>query len=104
MDDEDLRLKIYGSFAETGRLPDLPNDAHTRAALDRLADARHVVLDVEDHILMAHPFAAIPLGFAVMGSDTLWWGGCAWDSFAVPHLVDREPEVLVSTQCPGAPR
>ena len=35
-----------------------------------------------------------------MGRETLWWGGCAWDSFAVPHLVDREPEVLVSTQCP----
>lgn len=81
MDDEDLRLTIYRSFAETGRLPDLPNDADTRAALHRLADARHVVLDADDHVLMAHPFATIPLGFAVMGSDTLSWGGCAWDSF-----------------------
>ena len=101
MDDEDLRLAIYRSFAETGRAPDLSSDADTRAALRRLADARHVVLDADDHILMAHPFASIPLGFAVMGRHTLWWGGCAWDSFAVPHLVDREPEVLVSTLCPG---
>ena len=59
------------------------------------------MLDAHDRIVMAHPFASIPLGFAVMGRETLWWGGCAWDSFAVPHLVDREPEVLVSTQCPA---
>ncbi len=100
-DDEDLRLTIYRSFAATGRPPDLPADAATHAALHRLAGARHVVLDAEDRIVMAHPFAAIPLGFAVMGHDTLWWGGCAWDSFALPHLVADDPEVLVATTCPG---
>ena len=25
---------------------------------------------------MAHPFSAVPLGFSVMGPETLWWGGC----------------------------
>jgi hypothetical protein len=50
---------------------------------------------------MAHPFSAVPLGFSVMGASTLWWGGCAWDSFAIPHLVDAEPEVLVATRCPS---
>ncbi len=105
VDDEDLRLAIYRSFAETGAAPPLPQDADTRAALERLAAARHIVLDEDLRIVMAHPFASIPLGFAVMGRTTLWWGGCAWDAFAVPHLVDREPEVLVSTRCPacGAP-
>jgi len=105
VDDEDLRLAIYRSFAETGAAPALPHDADTGAALERLAAARHIVLDDDLRIVMAHPFASIPLGFAVMGRTTLWWGGCAWDAFAVPHLVDREPEVLVSTRCPacGAP-
>jgi hypothetical protein len=105
VDDEDLRLAIYRSFAETGAAPALTWDADTRAALERLAAARHIVLDDDLRIVMAHPFASIPLGFAVMGRTTLWWGGCAWDAFAVPHLVDREPEVLVSTRCPacGAP-
>ena len=105
VDDEDLRLAIYRSFAETGAAPALPQDADTRAALERLAAARHIVLDDDLRIVMAHPFASIPLGFAVMGRTTLWWGGCAWDAFAVPHLVDGEPEVLVSTRCPacGAP-
>lgn len=101
MDDEDLRLTIYRSFAAAGRAPDLPTDAAVHEALHRLAAARHIVLDADDRILMAHPFASIPLGFAVMGRDTLWWGGCAWDSFALPHLLPDEPEVLVSTRCPG---
>ncbi|MGW2559410.1 organomercurial lyase [Streptomyces sp. NPDC001514] len=34
-----------------------------------------------------------------MGTRTLWWGGCAWDSFAVPHLLTGEPDVLVATRC-----
>ena len=99
--DEELRLTIYQSFADVGHAPQLLDDDATREAIHRLAAARHVVLDAHDRIVMAHPFASIPLGFAVMGRETLWWGGCAWDSFAVPHLVEREPEVLVSTQCPA---
>jgi Alkylmercury lyase len=74
--------------------------ADVRARLRRLDAARHLVID-DERIVMAHPFSAVPLGFAVMGTATLWWGGCAWDSFAIPHLVDGEPEVLVATRCPG---
>ena len=51
--------------------------------------------------MLAHPFATVPLGFSVMGRSTLWWGGCVWDSFAIPHLVTDEPEVLVATRCPA---
>ena len=36
---------------------------------------------------MAHPFSTVPLGFSVMGNRTLWWGGCAWDSFALRRWV-----------------
>jgi hypothetical protein len=39
-----------------------------------------------------------------MGRATLWWGGCAWDSFAVPHLLPGEPDVLVATRCPACDR
>ena len=52
---------------------------------------------------MAHPLA-VPLGFSVMGARTLWWGGCAWDSFALPHLLPGEDEVLVATRCPACQR
>jgi hypothetical protein len=54
--------------------------------------------------MMAHPFSAVPLGFAVMGPRTLWWGGCAWDSFALPNLLADAREVLVSNRCPACGR
>ncbi|GAB2614659.1 organomercurial lyase [Streptomyces capparidis] len=74
-----------------------------RRALHRLHASRDLVLDAPDgeRVLMAHPFSAVPLGFSVMGESTLWWGGCAWDSFAVPHLLPELPDALVATRCPG---
>jgi hypothetical protein len=112
VDLEDLRLAVYRSFAENGRPPradDLAewltlNVATVRAGLAELARVRHLVLDQAGQIVMAHPFSAVPLGFAVMGRQTLWWGGCAWDSFALPHLLPDEGEVLVSTRCPACSR
>ena len=106
--DEDVRLAVYLAFARDGRLPAhdaLAELAGTdpralRFALERLAEARHVVLR-DGEVVMAHPFAAVPLGFSVMGHHTLWWGGCAWDSFALPHLLDDDRSVLVATACPG---
>ncbi|MFG1998489.1 organomercurial lyase [Spirillospora sp. NPDC048911] len=112
IDNEDLRLAVYRWFAETGQAPQVAELADrfgvdtgvVRGGLRALAGQRHVVLDDQDRVLMAHPFASIPLGFAVMGTSTLWWGGCAWDSFALAHLLPDEPDVLVSTRCPGCDR
>ena len=107
-----VRLRVYAALVATGTAPaasDLAGEegwdrAEVGAAFDRLASQRHVVLDADGSVLMAHPFATIPLGFSVMGRSTLWWGGCAWDSFAIPHLVTAEPDVLVATRCPGCDR
>jgi hypothetical protein len=112
MDNEDLRLAVYRSFAETGRAPDtgalaaqFASDVPTViSGLERLADARHLALDAAGQIVMAHPFSAVPLEFAVMGTRMLWWGGCAWDSFALPHLLPGEGTVLVATRCPSCQR
>lgn len=112
VDPEDLRLAIYHSLAATGHVPSsgelaerFDTDASSIAAgLRGLADERHIVLDGEGRVVMAHPFATVPLGFSVMGGRTLWWGGCAWDSFALPSLLPDEPEVLVATRCPGCGR
>lgn len=109
MELEDLRLAVYRGFAIAGQAhepEELARQLHVQPAqvadgLRALADQRHLVLDSSGHIVMAHPFAAIPLGFAVMGRDTLWWGGCAWDSFALPHLLEDESPVLVATRCPA---
>lgn len=109
MDAEDVRVEVYRSFADTGRAPTVPeltewfgdSEAHVIGHLQELARTRHLVLDDHNRILMAHPFASIPLGFSVMGSSTLWWGGCAWDAFAVPHLMPSQSPVLVATRCPN---
>ena len=99
MDTEDVRLAVYRSFAVTGRAPE--RGSLDERALRELHAQRHVVLGADDQIVMAHPFSAVPLGFSVMGRETLWWGGCAWDSFALAHLLPDEPDVLVATRCPG---
>ena len=99
MDTEDVRLAVYRSFAVTGRAPE--RGSLDERALRALHEQRHVVLGADDQIVMAHPFSAVPLGFSVMGRETLWWGGCAWDSFALAHLLPDEPDVLVATRCPG---
>ncbi len=115
-DDEDIRLAVYEAFATTGRAP-APAEQGERlgagspevqASLRRLSDARHVVLGDDGRVVMAHPFSSVPLGFSVMGDHTLWWGGCAWDSFTVPHLLAGrlagKPDVLVATRCPACGR
>lgn len=60
-----------------------------------------MALDADGEVARAHPFTAVPLGFSVMGTDTLWWGGCAWDSFASPHLLPEQGPMLVATTCPA---
>jgi hypothetical protein len=112
MEVEELRLAVYHSFATTGAPPTHRELAsHLGGTVDevvrglgRLAEARHLVIDDAGAIVMAHPFSSIPLGFSVMGRNTLWWGGCSWDAFAIPHLLIDEPDVLVATRCPGCDR
>lgn len=111
-DPEELRLAVYQEFIASGRPPS--NEAlatslgvssdDVMSGLRVLHDQRHVVLDAAGRIVMAHPFAAVPLGFGVMGRATLWWGGCAWDSFAMAHLLIDEPDLLVATRCPACDR
>lgn len=122
---ETARVAIYSAFAGTGRAPTVPelgrlaslSETDARGALLALHKSRDIVLssdalaaatansDAHDSsstaIEMAHPFASVPLGFSVMGASTLWWGGCCWDAFALPHLLPEQAPVLVATRCPG---
>jgi hypothetical protein len=108
---ERARWAIYTHFADSGFLPtrsELADELEISAeeydaVLAELADARHVVLK-NGEVEMAHPFATRSFGFSVMGPRTLSWGGCAWDSFAIPHLVPEAREVLVATTCPACGR
>lgn len=108
---ENVRLAVYERFVTSGRAPGTAELAEAtgqspdgvRDALRQLHRSRDLVLDPDDpeRIVMAHPFSGIPLHFSVMGPETLWWGGCAWDSFAIPHLLEQVPDVLVATRCPA---
>ena len=106
---ESVRLAIYQQLAREGSAPSADDietqlgldDGTVGTALDELEATRHIVFDDQRRIVMAHPFATINLGFSVMGASTLWWGGCVWDSFAIPHLVPSDDEVLVATTCQG---
>ncbi|MFF2372157.1 organomercurial lyase [Agromyces sp. NPDC058110] len=108
-DAERVRLEVYRTLARDGVLPG--NDvlagrlalapATFRAALEEVAAARHVILKDGDRIEMAHPFATRSFRFSVMSDETLWWGGCAWDSFAIPNLVPGASPSLVATTCPA---
>lgn len=108
MDSEDLRIAVYDRFRR-GQIPRIAALAHDLAVspeqvssgLATLAAQRHLALDADGEITMAHPFSAVPLGFSVMSQDTLWWGGCAWDSFALSHLLPDQGPMLVATTCPA---
>ncbi|KAI1721078.1 alkylmercury lyase domain-containing protein [Ditylenchus destructor] len=107
---ERVRIEIYREFAKSG-LEILRSELAAKTNLQpnivdkaykHLATERHIVLDENGKITMAHPFATVNLGFSVMGKKTLWFGGCAWDSFALPHLLNEsDPSVLVATTCPS---
>jgi hypothetical protein len=107
-----MRVEIYRWFTDHGSAPDptqlveiLDSDlSSVREGLSELAQARQIVLGENFQIVMAHPFSAIPLGFSVMGSATLWWGGCSWDSFALPNLIAATEPLLVATSCPNCER
>lgn len=108
MDTEDLRIAVYQRFrrGESAQISTLATDLsvapeQVAAGLSTLAAQRHLALGEDGQIAMAHPFAALPLGFSVMGRDTLWWGGCSWDSFALAHLVPDQSPMLVATTCPA---
>lgn len=106
---ERVRRAVYRHLAETGSAPQREalaarlglTVAEVDEAYAALAEAHHLVLDEDGQIVLAHPFATRNFGFSVMGASTLWWGGCAWDAFAIPNLVQAEPSVLVATTCPA---
>ena len=75
----ELRARIMRSFADTGRPPESVGGPALRA----LAAAHVVVLDHNDRIVMAHPFAAHERGARVEAGGQTWWGNCAWDGLGI---------------------
>jgi hypothetical protein len=108
---EDFRLAVYSALAETGRLPSPARLAeiaggplHAAEATLELARQRAWALGPDGTIVLAHPFATRSFGYSVMSATTLWWGGCCWDAFAIPHLVPDCGPTIVAGSCPACDR
>jgi hypothetical protein len=109
IDVETLRVRLYRQLALEGRVASSDQVAaeygvtpeEAAAAFAALHRERHLVLDEDGRIELAHPFGTRDFGFSAKSDTTLWWGGCAWDSFAIPHLVPHAAPTLIATTCPG---
>jgi Alkylmercury lyase len=86
-----LRRTIFDAFAATGEPPPVDDTA----ALRSLAQQHVVVLDEDDRIVMAHPFAAHDRGARVEAGARAWRGSCAWDAFGIVAALGLE-EALVT--------
>ena len=105
---ERVRITVYEQLANKGTAPTTEeigriigaSSREADTALAELADAHHLVIQ-DREVVLAHPFATRSFRFSVMGPETLWWGGCAWDAFAIPNLIGGVSSVLVATTCPA---
>jgi hypothetical protein len=81
-----LRREIMHTFAETGE-PAAPAD---RTTLRALAERHVVVLDEDDRIVMAHPFAKPGSAARVDAAGRTWWGSCAWDALGIVAALNLD--------------
>jgi hypothetical protein len=73
-----------------------------RSALQRLADARVLVLQPESgEILMVPPFSAVPTPFLVGTSRHSSYANCAWDALGVPVMLRQQATVVTACACCG---
>lgn len=107
----DVRLYVYRTFAEkaiavTARQVAVKfgiTEGEGLRSLRQLHDEHLIVLDSDrTNIVMVHPWATKNIGFVVASSQQKWWGGCVWDSFAIPSLINET--CMVATHCHGCGR
>jgi len=105
--DTQVRHYIYAHFVKTGHAPTLAQCAHAlscppadaRAAYQRLADGRALVLQSNGEILMAEPFSAVPTAFHVQVGDHAWWGNCIWDALGIPAMLHEDARIVTACGC-----
>jgi hypothetical protein len=85
-----VRRAIFAAFAETGAPPEVED----RPALRALAEQHVVVLDDDERIVMAHPFAAHRGGTRVDAGGRRWWGNCAWDAYGIVAALGLEDATI----------
>ena len=102
--DIQVKLSVYGHFAETGRRPS-PREVAERVGLDvetvidayaRLRAQRLLVLEDDgSSIRMASPFSGVPTQHVVEAGGIQYFANCAWDALGVPAAL-HEPATIHS--------
>lgn len=103
-----MRIAVYRSIVERAAVPLAAEvasglrvaEARTRAAFERLAAARVLVLDRAGEIRMAHPFAAAGTAHAAVNACGRWNANCAWDAIGIAGVLGEA--VTVETVCGGS--
>jgi alkylmercury lyase-like protein len=110
--DTQIKLAVYGHFAETGRRPSPEEVAElagsdVRSVLDayaRLRAQRVLVLEADgSSIRMAPPFSGVPTQHVATVGGKQYFANCAWDAFGVPAALHRPGEVHSSCGQSGEP-
>ncbi|HXX41598.1 MAG TPA: organomercurial lyase [Chthoniobacterales bacterium] len=91
--DTRVKLAIYETIAETGRIPASPEVSRNLgvsqdevvAAFGRLHAKRLVLPEPGDRtrVRMAPPFSAVPTPFPVEANGKLYYANCVWDAYGV---------------------
>ena len=108
--DSRVRVELYQEFVATGRalsaaaLADRLQSPveEVRAALERLAAGKAIVLQAESReILMAPPFSAVPTAFAVRIDARSCFAPCVWDGLGAMALLGEAARLETSCGCCG---
>lgn len=108
--DTAVRLALYCEFVRTATPPTAEvlaagmqsSTAEIRAALERLAAAKAIVLQPESReILMANPLCAVPTPFRVRARDHAFFGSCVWDGLGIMAMLRGDSILDTSCACCG---
>jgi hypothetical protein len=108
--DTAVRLALYREFVRTASPPTAEalaagmqsSTAEIRAALERLAAGKAIVLQPESReILMANPLCAVPTPFRVQAQDHSFFGSCVWDGLGIMAMLRSDSILDTSCACCG---
>jgi hypothetical protein len=100
--DLEVKLAIYGHFAETGVRPSCAQIAErvgapaeeVAQAYQRLRAQRVLVLEDDGvSIRMAPPFSGVPTQHVVISNGRWYFANCAWDALGIPAALRRPATV-----------
>ena len=108
--DTTVRLALYRDFVRTASAPSAEalaasmqsSAAEIRAALERLAAGKAIVLQPESReILMANPLCAVPTPFRIQTRGHSFFASCVWDGLGSMAMLRGDSTLDISCACCG---